>query len=221
MTETTEARDIFRAAYENRYTWDDRFPGYRADLELRQGDEVYCGQIQVNSDLSVEVAGFEDETVKESVYNQLRDIVTHRKRSTFDKAHGKNSFTLGNTDPTGAVEILVSGDAMGSNYKVRGQEICQVSRVMGPMAFTINTEESLQTGEGYLSTRYHAIFRNAQTNELKGKRNFNEAYEKIGDYYLPSLQRVEAIDAGGTVTTTEFIFRNFQLSEPVAATAVG
>jgi hypothetical protein len=217
MTDSDLARELFRTAYDNRYTWDANFPGYQANLELRQGDEIYRGQILVNADLSVEVSGFEDETVKESVYNQLRDIVTHRKNSSFEKAHGKNNFTLGDTDPTGAVEILVTGDAMGSNYKVRGKEICQVSRVMGPMAFTINTEESLQTEKGYISTGYHAIFRNSKTNELKGKRNFHESYEKVGNYYLPALQRVEAIAAEGETTTTEFVFSNFQLlPTPVA-----
>ena len=78
MTETNVARDRFRAAYENRYTWDSNFPGYITKLELKQGDEVYTAEIKVNSDLSVEVTGIEDEKVAESVYNQMRDIITHQ-----------------------------------------------------------------------------------------------------------------------------------------------
>ncbi|RUT09287.1 hypothetical protein DSM107010_45830 [Chroococcidiopsis cubana SAG 39.79] len=135
MTEQTSARDLFKTAYENRYTWDENFPGYSADVQLTQGNEVYTGRIRINRDLSVEVTGIEDEKVQESVYTQLRDIVTHRKRSQFEQSHGKNEFSLGKLDDSGAVEILVKGDAMGSNYKVRGTEICQVSRVMGRMAF--------------------------------------------------------------------------------------
>ncbi|WP_152964757.1 DUF3386 family protein, partial [Limnoraphis robusta] len=34
MTESTNARDLFKAAYEHRYTWDSNFPGYSADIEL-------------------------------------------------------------------------------------------------------------------------------------------------------------------------------------------
>ena len=90
MTEQQSARELFRAAYENRYTWDENFPGYSADVEIKQGDEVYTGKARINSDLSVEVTGIEDEKVQESVYNQMRDIVTHRKRSSFEKAHGKS-----------------------------------------------------------------------------------------------------------------------------------
>jgi len=210
MTDNT-ARDIFRKAYENRYTWDENFPGYSADLTFKQGDQVYTALVKVEKDYTVEVTNVSDEQVTENIYNQMRDIVTHRKRSSFDKSHGKNNFDLGQEDPTGAVEILVTGDAMGSNYKVRGEEISQVSRVMGPIAFTINTEESLDTGEGYISVKYNAIFRESQTNELKGKRDFVESYEKFGGYYLPTSQVIEAIDKGGQKTTTEFSFSNIRL----------
>ena len=211
MTATMTAQDAFRAAYENRYTWDEKFPGYRAHLTITQGDERYQGDVEVKADYSVEVTGFEDETVKESVYNQLRDIVTHRKQGNFEKSHGKNQFSFGETDTTGAREIEVKGDAMGSNYKIRGTEICQVSRVMGPMAFTINTEESLDTGNGYIAVKYNAIFRNPKNNELKGKRNFQESYTELGGYYLPSRQTVEAINPDSETTTTDFTFTNLEL----------
>ena len=212
MIENATAREVFQAAYENRYTWDDSFPGYKADLEIKQGDEVYTGQVRINGDHSVEVSGFDDEKVKESVYNQMRDIVTHRKRSSFEKAHGKNKFSFGENDSTGAVEIFVKGDAMGSNYKVRGREICHVSRVMGPMAFTINTNDSVDTGEGYISSGYNAIFRNAKTGDLMAKREFEDSFEKVDDYYIMTRQVVYAIEEKGR-TATEFNFSNIKLLE--------
>lgn len=209
------ARELFRAAYENRYTWDENFPGYSADVQLKQGSEVYNGKIRINRDMSVEVTGIDDEQVQESVYTQLRDVVTHRKRSQFDQSHGKNEFNLGKSDETGAVEILVKGDAMGSNYKVRGTEICQVSRVMGRMAFVIDTQESLDTGNGYVSTRYDVVFRNPQTDEVIRVLNFNDTFQQIGDYYVMSNQVVRSYE-NGERTTTEFNFSNVKLLEPVA-----
>lgn len=213
MTEQTSARELFRAAYENRYTWDENFPGYSADVELKQGDEVYAGKIRINRDLSVEVTGIEDEQVQESVYTQLRDVVTHRKRSQFDQSHGKHEFSLGQRDETDAVEILVKGDAMGSNYKIRGTEICQVSRVMGRMAFVIDTHESLNTPDGYLATRYDAVFRNPQTDEVTAVLKFQETYEPVGDYYIMTKQIVQDYKQGAR-TTTEFNFSNIKLLEP-------
>lgn len=213
MTEPTNARDLFQAAYQHRYTWDAKFPGYSADVTLKQGNEVYQGKIRINHDFSVEVTGIDNEEVQQSIYTQLRDIVTHRKRSNFEQAHGKNSFSLGKTDDTGATEILVQGDSMGSNYKIRGTEICQVSRVMGKMAFVIDTHDSLETPEGYLSKRYDAVFTNPQTGQLIQELQFEDTFEKVGDYYVMTNQVVRA-NKQGEETTTEFKYANVKLLEP-------
>lgn len=213
MTDQANARDLFRAAYENRYTWDTDFPGYSADVELKQGDEVYTGKICVNQDLSVEVKGIEAEDVRESIYTQLRDVVTHRKRNSFEKAHGANTFNLGETDRTGATEILVQGDAMGSNYKVRNNQISLVSRVMGRMAFVIHHKASLDTGEGYISSNYTAVFRNPQTNEVLNQLEFEDTYGKVGSYYVMTHQVVRSNEQGQP-STTEFNFSNVKLLQP-------
>jgi hypothetical protein len=104
---------------------------------------------------------------------------------------------------------------MGSNYKVRGKEISQVSRVMGRMGFIIDTHESLDTGSGYIATRYDAIFRNSKTNEVTSVLKFEDSYEKIGNYYVMSKQVVQEYK-DGTRTTTEFSYPNIKLLEPAA-----
>jgi len=215
MTEQTSARDLFQAAYENRYTWDAGFPGYTADVELKQGEEVYTGKIQINQDFSVAVSGIEKEEVQESLYTQMRDVVTHRKRNAFEKAHGANTFNLGETDTTGAVEILVQGDAMGSNYKVRNNQISLVSRVMGRMAFVIHHKASLDTGSGYISSNYTAVFRNPQTNQVIRQMEFEDTYEQFGDYYVMTHQVIHSHEQGQN-TTTEIKFSNVKLLQPVA-----
>ncbi|WP_293122819.1 DUF3386 domain-containing protein [Microcoleus sp. bin38.metabat.b11b12b14.051] len=213
MTEPANARDLFRAAYEHRYTWDANFPGYSADIELKQGDEVYTGHVSIKPDMTVEVSGIADEEVKQSVYTQMRDIVTHRKRSSFEQSHGKNTFTLGEKDSTEAVDILVQGDSMGSNYKIRGLSISQVSRVMGRMAFVIDTHKSLETPEGSLASHYDAVFRNPQTNEIVRELEFEDTFDKIGDYYVMTNQVVRSKEKG-QLTTTEFNYSNVKLLEP-------
>lgn len=215
MTEQTSARDLFQAAYENRYTWDAGFPGYTADVELKQGEEVYTGKIQIKQDFSVEVSGIEKEEVQESLYTQLRDVVTHRKRNAFEKAHGANTFNLGETDNTGAVEILVQGDAMGSNYKVRNNQISLVSRVMGRMAFVIHHKASLDTGSGYISSNYTAVFRNPQTNQVIRQMEFEDTYEQFGDYYVMTHQVIHSHEQGQS-STTEIKFSNVKLLQPAA-----
>ncbi len=209
-TSALDAQALFRAAYENRYTWDEHFPGFTAKVTLIDGDQRYQGQVTVTADYSVEVSGIEDEQVRESLYNQMRDVVVHRKRNSFEAAHGKNTFQVGATDASGAVEILVSGDAMGSNYKVRDNQIVYVSRVMGRVAFAITHRQALDTGSGYISTNYVAVFRNPQTNEVVRQMEFEDTYVPVGNYYLMSRQVVTTHE-GGNTSTVEIHFDDLQL----------
>ncbi|MEB3239058.1 MAG: DUF3386 family protein, partial [Cyanobacteriota bacterium] len=43
----TDVRDLFRAAYENRYTWEPGFAGYRGICEWQQGERSVRGRFQV------------------------------------------------------------------------------------------------------------------------------------------------------------------------------
>jgi len=215
MTEQMSARDLFRAAYENRYTWDKKFPGYTADVELKEGDTVYTGTIRINADMTFDVTDVADEQAKKAIHGQLWEIAVHRVRRSFEETHGQNSFELGETDDTGAVEILVSGKAMGDRYKVRNNEVCFVHRHIHGTVVTINTFSSIQTGEGYLSHRYDSVYHDAKTGEQKGKSEFEDGYDKIDDYRVMT-RRIIFSEQDGKRTKTEFDFSNVRLLQPVA-----
>ncbi|NJO41381.1 MAG: DUF3386 domain-containing protein [Cyanobacteria bacterium CRU_2_1] len=216
MTEQTDARDLLRAAYENRYTWNKNFPGYTADVTFTKGDEVYSGKIRINSNLSGEVMEIEDEPAKQEILGQIQEMAIHRIRRTFEESHGKNTFSLGDTDETGAVEILVGGKAAGDRYKIRNNEVCLVHRHIHGIVVTINTFGSHQTGEGYLSHRYDSVYHDPKTGEQKGGRyEFEDNYEKVGDYYILTQRAIDSFE-NDQKTTTEFSFSNVKLLQPVA-----
>ncbi|AFY35304.1 DUF3386 domain-containing protein [Calothrix sp. PCC 7507] len=210
MTDQTTASVLFQTAYEGRYTWDTNFPGYSANVQLVQGTDVYTGKISINRDLSVEVVGIANEEVQEGIYIQLQDVVIHRQHSSFEESYGKCEFTLGETDETGAVEIIVKSDSGDSHYKIRGGEIYQVSRAIARNAFVIDTHENFHTGAGYIALRYDAVFRNAKTDEVTSVLKFEDTYEKFGDYYLLTKQVVHEFQDGDR-STTEFSYSNIKL----------
>ncbi|NEQ21854.1 MAG: DUF3386 domain-containing protein [Microcoleus sp. SIO2G3] len=215
MTEQKSARELFQSAYENRYTWDKNFPGYTADVQLEQGDEVYTGTVRISPNLAVEVTGVDDEKAKEDIVNQLREITIHRVRRTFEESHGKNTFNFGETDETGAVEILVSGKAMGDRYKIRNNEVCLVHRHIHGIVVTINTFSSLDTGEGYLASRYDSVYHDVKTGELKGGSQSEDSYEKVGDYYIMTRRMIQS-EQDGKLITTGYSFSNVKLLQPAA-----
>jgi hypothetical protein len=208
--ERTDARDLFRAAFENRYTWDENFPGYTADVEIKRDSQVYTANVQINGDLSYNILELSDEQVRDMLQHHLWETVTHRKHNSFEQSHGKNTFALGETDETGSVEILVTGDAMGSHYRIRDREISQVNRVMPQVAFTINHKGSLDTGSGYISARYDVTYRNPQSNEVTQNSEVDSQYKQFNGYYLLT-QQVTHTTKQGEQTTEEVNFSNIKM----------
>lgn len=217
MTATqVSAQELFRAAYENRYTWDKNFPGYTADITYKQDDQVFTGKIQVSPNLKAEVFDVEDEQAKQAINNQAWEIAVHRVRRTFEETHGANTFSYGDTDETGAVEIIVGGKATGDKYKVRNNIVSLVHRHIHNVVVTINTFSVHDTGEGYLSHTYDSVYHDPQTGEQKGGRSeFDDQYEKVGNYFIMN-RRFISTDTKNQPSTQEFIFSNIQLLESIA-----
>jgi hypothetical protein len=218
MTEK-DARDLFRAAYENRYTWDSNFPGYTADVTYRTEDQAYTAKARINADCTFDVSDIDDADAKKAIQSQVWEIAVHRVRRPFEETHGKNVFTLGDTDENGAVEIFVSGKAMGDRYKVHNNEVSLVHRHIHNVVVTINTYSSHDTGSGYLSHRYDSVYSDPQTGEVTGgKSDFEDIYEKIGNYYILT-SRVIRTEQDGAVSTQEFGFSNIALLQPATVPA--
>jgi hypothetical protein len=208
------AQEQFRRAYENRYTWDKNFPGYRATVTYRQGDQTYTGQAQVTAKFKPSVTGIEDTSAQQIVHGQLHEVAIHRVRRTFEETHGHNTFRFGETDDTGATEILMGGKAEGDRYKIRNNEVCLVHRHIHGVVVTINTFSSHDTGEGYLSHRYDSVYHDPTTGEAQGGRSeFEDEYVKVGDYFILSRRHITTATPTGSVEQ-EFIFSDVTLLDP-------
>jgi hypothetical protein len=163
--------------------------------------------------------GIDNEDARNSIIGQLREVAIHRVRRTFAETHGKNSFSYGETDETGAVEILMGGKSEGDRYKLRNNEVCLVHRHIHGVVVTINTLSSHDTGAGYLSHRYDSVYADPATGEAKGgKTVFEDNYQKVGDFQLLSQRITEEAVADG-ITRTEFNFSNMELLPAVVAVA--
>jgi Protein of unknown function (DUF3386) len=205
------AQDLFRAAYENRYTWDAQFPGYTADVTYTQDGTVFTGQVRVTGDMKAEVLNVADEAAQKAIHGQLWEIAIHRVRRSFEDTHSKNTFTYGETDSTGAVELIMGGKSEGDQYKVRDNEVCLVHRNIHGVFVTINTFSSHHTGEGYLSQRYDSVYHDPKTGEQKGGKSlFEDSYEKVGVYSILNHRVIQTETDNGTVTQ-DFAFSNIQL----------
>lgn len=202
------ARELVKAAYENRYTWDSAFPGYTTDVTLKLGDRIVAGTAKVNPDLSAEVFGIEDEEAKKIAKNQLWEVAIHRVRRSFEQVHGDNTFTLDGTEADGTVRVAVGGKAAGDAYKVKNDEFTMVHRHIHGVVVTIHTFSSYDTGSGYLSHTYDSIYHDPNTGEVKqGRSEFTDDYTEVDGYTI--LKKRTVTSAQGP--TMEITFSNIAL----------
>ncbi|MDB9524908.1 DUF3386 domain-containing protein [Oscillatoria sp. CS-180] len=204
------AREFFRSAYENRYTWDHNFPGYTADVTFISGDTTVTAKAHVSADLKAEVTDIEDEAAQKAIQYQLWEVAIHRIRRAFEDTHGDNTFTYGKTLDDGSVEIFMGGKAEGDRYHVRDNEVSMVHRHIHGTVVTIHTFSSHDTGEGYLSHRYDSVYHDPATGDQKGGRSvFEDNYEKVGDYVILTERKIQTETEKGPV---EQIFRFSNIS---------
>ena len=205
---------LFQTAYESRYTWDENFPGYAADVQLLQEGEVYTGKIQIDRNLNVEITEVADQQVEAGIDIQLQEIITRCQRSDFHSFYGQHEFSLGEAAQNDAVMIFVKGENTDSHYQIRNQKIYQETRLMGRMALEINSQEFLDTDSGYIPSAYDVVFRNSQTGDVNSILKFTDIYQKFGDYYILTKQIVAEYEDGNTETPqsiTEFVYSHIQL----------
>jgi hypothetical protein len=205
------AQELFQAAYQNRYTWDENFPGYTADITYKYDDQVIKGQVRIDANMKAEVLNVEDEAAKKAIHGQAWEIAVHRVRRAFAQTHGANTFRYGSKDANGAVEIFVGGKSEGDKYKVRNNEVCHVHRLIHGTFVTIDTFSSHETGEGYLSHTYNSVYHDPETGAQKGgKSDFTDEYEKVGNYYILNRREIRT-EIAERISIQDFIFSNIEL----------
>ena len=212
----TDCREAFRAAYENRYTWEPGFGGYQGRCVWEQGERVVEGSFVVGADLKASVDGIEDEDVRKALASQLWEVAIHRVRRPFEQTHGENTFTAGDTDAVGT-EVIVGGKNSGDLYRIQNDVVTMVHRHIHGTVVTIFTESTTDTGSGYLSHTYSSQYADPASGEARGGRSlFTDTFVPLGEGGPWVLaQRQVATEEFGSTPASHQTFR-FEELEPLA-----
>ena len=206
----------FRAAYENRYTWEPGFGGYKGRCIWEQGEQRLEGTFVVGTDLKATVEAIADETVHKAVASQLWEVAIHRVRRSFEQTHSENTFTAGDTDAVGT-EMIVGGKNAGDRYRIKDSVVTMVHRHIHGTVVTIYTESTTDTGSGYLSRSYTSQYSDPATGASRGgKSHFTDTFVPLtatGPWVL--AERVVATEAHGDTPAGQQVFR-FEDIEPLA-----
>ncbi|MFZ9281856.1 MAG: DUF3386 domain-containing protein [Prochlorococcaceae cyanobacterium] len=198
----------FRAAYENRYTWDPGFGGYKGTCIWEQEQQRVEGRFTVGSDLKATVEGVDEPDINKAIASQLWEVAIHRVRRSFEQTHGENTFTAGTTDAVGT-EVIVGGKNAGDRYRIKDDVVTMVHRHIHGTVVTIFTESTTDTGNGYLSKSYSSQYADPATGEAKGgKSSFTDTFVPLteaGPWVLS--ERVVESEAHGETPAGRQVFR--------------
>ena len=198
----------FRAAYENRYTWESGFAGYAGRCSWQQGERTVAGTFQLGADLKASLEGIDDAEIHKALASQLWEVAIHRVRRSFEQTHGANSFSAGDTDAVGT-EVIVGGKGEGDRYRIKGDVVTMVHRHIHGTVVTIFTESTTDTGSGYLSRTYTSRYSDPATGEAKGGiSRFTDTFvplSEAGPWVLS--ERVVETEAHGDAPAGRQVFR--------------
>ena len=222
ITSGSDCTAAFRAAYENRYTWEPDFGGYQGrciweqDGDAGRDGKRVDGTFVVGADLKATVAGVADEEIHKALASQLWEVAIHRVRRSFEQTHGANTFTAGDTDAVGT-EVVVGGKNTGDRYRIQNDVVTMVHRHIHGTVVTIFTESTTDTGSGYLSRSYTSQYSDPSSGEAKGGTSrFTDTFVPLteaGPWVLS--ERVVETEAHGETPAGRQVFR-FEDLAPLA-----
>ena len=176
-------KKIFQEAYENRYTWPKIFSGYKGKFEYSTGQKVFNGDFVIDKNFKPEIKNIYEENIVKVVSSQLFEVAIHRVKREFKDIHLKNKFEFLSESENG-IMMRVSGKNEGDKYQILNKKINMVFRKIHGVIIEIFVEDFLDTGKGFLSSKY--------TSQQIDPENFSPKSKKVK--YVDNFIRLKRLD---------------------------
>ena len=206
-------KEIFRKAYENRYTWKNDFNGYQGKCTFLVNNNIHQGNFKLGKDFKPNIQKIEDEKIVKSIASQLFEVCIHRVRREFESVHSENSFNFLKNSESG-IEMSVSGKNQGDKYRVKNNCINMVYRKIHGTIIEIFVEEFLDTGIGSLSKKYSSQQIDPVTLEANGQKlEYEDEFINIGkeDYWILNSRTIKYLNQKQEEETQKFVFEDLCL----------
>ncbi len=206
-------KEIFRKAYEKRYTWKNQFNGYKGKCIFFVNNNIHEGEFFLGKDFKPNIQNIEDEKIIKNIASQLFEVCIHRVKREFKSVHSENNFNLLKNSESG-IEMGVSGKNQGDKYRVKNDCINMVYRKIHGTIIEIFVDEFLDTGVGFLSKKYCS--RQIDPITLKPnsqKLEYTDKFVNISsnnDWFLNS-RTIKYLNQDHEEKTQKFVFEELSL----------
>ena len=208
-------KEIFRRAYENRYTWKNYFNGYQGKCIFLTNNNMHKGSFVLGKDFKPNIQKIEDENIVKSIASQLFEVCIHRVKREFESVHSENNFNLLKKSESG-IEMIVSGKNQGDKYRVKNDCINMVYRKIHGTIIEIFVQEFLHTGIGTLSKKYCSQSIDPDTLKAKSQKlEYEDEFINIGeeDYWILNSRTIKCLNQNKEEETQKYVFEDLSLLE--------
>ena len=206
-------KELFKNAYERRYTWDSKFSGYKGKCIFSLNSDTYKGNFVLVKESKPEIHNIDDQKIVKSISSQLFEVSIHRVKREFEEIHSKNNFNLIKDSQSG-IEMIVSGKSEGDKYSVKNNCINMVYRKIHGIIIEIFVQEFFDTGNGFLSKKYTS--QQIDPNTLKAnslKLEYEDRFINIGsqEIWILNSRSIKYLNKNQEEEIQNFSFEDFTL----------
>ncbi len=211
--EEINCREIFRNAYENRYTWKNNFNGYQGKCVFFSNNNIHEGNFVLCKDFKPQIQKINDDKIVKSIASQLFEVCIHRVKRQFHSVHSENYFNLLKSSESG-IEMKVSGKNEGDKYRVKNKCINMVYRKIHGTIIEIFVDEFLDTGIGCLSKKYSSQQIDPDTLMPKSQKlEYQDKFINIGqeDFWILNSRTIKYLNQNQEEEIQKFVFEDLSL----------
>jgi len=211
--EEINCKEIFRKAYENRYTWKNDFNGYQGKCIFSINNDIHKGRFELGKDFKPNIQNIEDNKIVKIIASQLFEVCIHRVKRQFQSVHSENNFNLVKSSESG-FEMIVSGKNAGDKYRVKNECINMVYRKIHGTIIEIFVDQFLDTGVGFLSKKYTSQQIDSLTLRPNSQKlQYEDEFISLGngDYWILSSRTIKYLNQNQKEEIQKLFFEDLKL----------
>ena len=209
ISSNINCKEIFKEAYDNRYTWPKTFNGYSGKCIFVDNEKATEGNFILDSNFKPEIINISDENIVKGISSQLFEVAIHRVKREFTEVHKNNNFKFLCESEKG-MKIEVLGKNQGDKYIVSDKKINMVFRKIHGVVIEIFVQEFLDTGDGFLSEKYSSQQLDIKTFTPKSSLlRYEDTFVKLGinNVWVLKSRIINFLDGNEKNKKVEYFFK--------------
>jgi len=203
-------KEIFKEAYNHRYTWPTTFKGYGGKCIFKDNKKVIEGDFILDSNFKPHITNISDKEIVKGISSQLFEVAIHRVKREFNEIHKNNNFQYIDESDKG-LEIKVLGKNEGDKYIIKDKKINMVFRKIHGVIVQIFVEEFIDTKYGFLSKKYSSQQLDTENFIPTSKKlQYDDYFINLGinNNWVLESRTIKYLDSYDKINTIKYIFKD-------------